>query len=53
MSTIWGAIREALRGGRRDYTEGSLNKAILLLAIPMVLETAMEPQWPAAGRPKR
>ena len=40
--SIWGAVREALRGSRRDYTEGSIGRAILILAIPMVLEMVME-----------
>lgn len=35
-------IRLALAGGHRDYTSGPLSQAILLLAIPMVLETLME-----------
>src|SRR5499425_3711118 len=35
-------IRTALRGGEHDFTEGSLRRAIVLLAIPMVLEMAME-----------
>jgi putative MATE family efflux protein len=35
-------VREALRGGQHDFTEGSLDRAIVLLAIPMVLEMAME-----------
>jgi putative MATE family efflux protein len=35
-------IRAALRGGEHDFTEGSLDRAIVLLAIPMVLEMAME-----------
>jgi hypothetical protein len=39
---LWSAIREAVRGSRRDYTEGPLGRAILLLAVPMVLEMAME-----------
>lgn len=41
-SGILDAVREALRGGRRDFTEGSLGRAIVVLAIPMVLETFME-----------
>ena len=41
-SRWWRALREALHGGERDYTEGSLDQALVLLAIPMILETAME-----------
>jgi putative MATE family efflux protein len=39
---FWHAVREALRGSRRDYTEGPIGRAILVLAIPMVLEMGME-----------
>jgi putative MATE family efflux protein len=39
---IWDSIREALRGSHRDYTEGSVSRSILILAIPMVLEMIME-----------
>ena len=39
---IWDSIREALRGTHQDFTTGSLNRAILLLAIPMVLEMVLE-----------
>src|SRR5438094_5096397 len=39
---IWSSIREALRGSHQDFTAGSLNRAILLLAIPMVLEMVLE-----------
>ncbi|MBV8437678.1 MAG: MATE family efflux transporter, partial [Silvibacterium sp.] len=40
--TFWGSVWEALRGSHQDYTAGSLNRAIFLLAIPMVLEMALE-----------
>ncbi|MFT4111256.1 MATE family efflux transporter [Silvibacterium sp.] len=39
---LWASVREALRGSHQDYTTGSLNRAILLLAIPMVLEMVLE-----------
>src|SRR5438105_1152162 len=39
---IWSSIREALRGSHRDFTSGSINRAILLLAIPMILEMVLE-----------
>jgi len=41
-STFWASVREALRGSHQDYTTGSINRAIFLLAIPMVLEMLME-----------
>jgi putative MATE family efflux protein len=39
---FWASIREALAGSHQDYTTGSLNRAIVLLAIPMVLEMVLE-----------
>ncbi len=39
---LWSAVREALRGSRRDYTEGSIGRSVLILAIPMVLEMVLE-----------
>lgn len=35
-------MREALRGTRQDFTEVPIRRAILLLAVPMILEMAME-----------
>jgi putative MATE family efflux protein len=42
QASLWSSIREALRGSHQDYTSGDLNRAILLLAIPMVLEMVLE-----------
>ena len=39
---FWSSVFEALRGSHQDYTQGNLNHAILLLAIPMVLEMVLE-----------
>lgn len=35
-------IKEALRGSSRDFTEGPIGPAIVVLAIPMVMEMCME-----------
>jgi putative MATE family efflux protein len=40
--SLWSSLVEAVRGSHQDYTEGSLNRAILLLAVPMVLEMVLE-----------
>jgi putative MATE family efflux protein len=42
QQTLWASLVEAVRGSHQDYTTGSLNRAILLLAVPMVLEMALE-----------
>jgi putative MATE family efflux protein len=40
--SLWASLSEAIRGSREDYTAGSLNRSILLLAVPMVLEMVLE-----------
>src|SRR5687768_11871320 len=38
----WATIREAIRGSHQDYTEVPVGRAVILLAVPMVLEMLME-----------
>jgi putative MATE family efflux protein len=40
--SLWSSLWEAIRGSHQDYTTGNLNRAILLLAVPMVLEMVLE-----------
>jgi len=40
--SLWNSLREAIRGSHQDFTTGNLNRAILLLAVPMVLEMVLE-----------
>ncbi|ATP56719.1 MATE family efflux transporter [Pedobacter ginsengisoli] len=42
LSQIFTLIKQALKGEDLDYTQGSIRKAVILLAIPMMLEMAME-----------
>lgn len=40
--SFWRSVRQALRGEDHDYTALPLNRAVILLAVPMVLEMIME-----------
>lgn len=42
FSDIISLIRQSLNGQEQDYTTGSIRKAVILLAIPMMLEMSME-----------
>ncbi|MEO8768894.1 MAG: MATE family efflux transporter [Ferruginibacter sp.] len=42
LSNILSIIRQSLNGEQMDYTTGSIRKAVILLAIPMMLEMCME-----------
>ena len=35
-------LKQSLKGGEYDYTQGSIRSAIVLLAIPMILELSLE-----------
>jgi putative MATE family efflux protein len=39
---LWATLREAVRGSHQDYTEVPVGRAVVLLAVPMVLEMLME-----------
>jgi putative MATE family efflux protein len=42
LSLFWSLIKKSLRGDQYDYTQGSIRQAIILLAIPMILELSLE-----------
>jgi len=41
-ASIWQTIKLSLSGEEQDYTQGSIRKAVFLLAIPMILELSFE-----------
>ncbi len=42
ISHFFSLVKQSLRGIEHDYTRGSLKSAIVLLAIPMILELSLE-----------
>ncbi len=42
LSHFFALLRQSLRGAEYDYTQGSIRSAIVLLAIPMILELSLE-----------
>lgn len=42
ISKVLSLIRQSLTGENQDYTSGSIRRAVILLAIPMMLEMMME-----------
>jgi putative MATE family efflux protein len=42
FSRLVAAIKLSLNGEQQDYTQGSIPKAVFLLAIPMILELSLE-----------
>jgi putative MATE family efflux protein len=39
---FWATVREAIRGSELDFTRVPVSRAVILLAVPMVLEMSME-----------
>lgn len=39
---FWSTVGESLRGSHQNYTQGSIGRSIMLLAVPMVLEMVLE-----------
>src|SRR6266436_5123762 len=39
---IFALLREAVGGSHKDFTQGNIRRAIVILAIPMILEMMME-----------
>lgn len=40
--SFWRQVRDGIAGKPRDYTQGSILRAVVLLAIPMMLEMVMQ-----------
>ncbi len=42
LERFYSLLKQSLKGGEHDYTQGSIRGAIVLLAIPMILELSLE-----------
>lgn len=42
LKKVFDIIKLSLNGEQQDYTQGSIRKAVILLAIPMILELSLE-----------
>lgn len=42
LAYYYQTLKQSLRGEQQDYTQGSIRKAVFLLAIPMILELSLE-----------
>jgi putative MATE family efflux protein len=42
INSFFSLFKQALKGDTQDYTSGSIDRAIVLLSIPMILEMSME-----------
>ncbi len=42
LKRIYAIVRQSLNGEQQDYTQGSIPRAVFLLAIPMMLELSLE-----------
>lgn len=42
IKTFFSLFKQALSGREQDYTQGSIRRAVFLLAVPMILEMCME-----------
>jgi putative MATE family efflux protein len=42
LSQVISVVKQSLNGEELDFTQGSIRRAVILLAIPMMLEMAME-----------
>jgi putative MATE family efflux protein len=42
LSLFYSLVKQSLKGEYHDYTQGSIRQAVILLAIPMILELSLE-----------